>query len=279
MDVLITPLSPSPADNATGSTTLQICRAAYLVAASAFGAQTRDLIWTGYNPRWDTSEGVEEGARRMEQRVSGDAGRKGHCVALVASVPIGDEGEGQGVVEAEGERRKVVGTAIWVQMSGRDGEGDVPPGEDVGFEERRDQLGLRELWPGDEERQKWLVAVDKGLHGMRWTAVREKVKEEAKEEETSAVWVLDLCAVSPEYQGRGVAGRLVKWGVEEAGRRGGLECLTEASRMGRRVYVKYGFETVGEIDYGEVLGDEERAVLGRYGELPSNVFMRTGRKD
>ena len=69
--------------------------------------------------------------------------------------------------------------------------------------------------------------------------------------------------------------KLVGWGVEEARRRGGLECSTEASSMGRGAYMKLGFKTEGapkDIVY-EV--DEEFKNEGR-DPLPPNLFLRTG---
>lgn len=81
--------------------------------------------------------------------------------------------------------------------------------------------------------------------------------------------MLDLCAVDPAFQRRGVASRLVEWGLQEAQRRGGLECLTEASVMGRLAYERLGFRPEGEIEYKV---DEEF----RTRSMPSNLYMRTG---
>ena len=80
--------------------------------------------------------------------------------------------------------------------------------------------------------------------------------------------------MSPAFQRRGIAGKLTKWGLKEAERRGGLEAVLEAvleaSAMGRPVYERLGFKVEGtEIPYNV---DEEFA--GR--DMPASVFMRTG---
>jgi GNAT superfamily N-acetyltransferase len=82
------------------------------------------------------------------------------------------------------------------------------------------------------------------------------------------VLVLDLCAVDPAHQRKGIARALVQWGLDEAKRRGDLELILEASSMGRHVYAQMGFEAQGsDIDY---LVDEEFASRSR----PANLFMR-----
>lgn len=77
--------------------------------------------------------------------------------------------------------------------------------------------------------------------------------------------------MDPEFQRRGIAGKLVAWGLEEAERRGGLECTTEASPMGRVVYGRLGFgaEGSGE-DLVYVVDDEFKDR-----DKPEILFMRT----
>lgn len=80
---------------------------------------------------------------------------------------------------------------------------------------------------------------------------------------------LDMCAVDPVYQRKGIARELVQWGLDEARRRGGLEAITEASSMGRHVYEKMGFQAEGpDIEYAVDSEFESR-------KRPSNIFMRT----
>ncbi|KAL3459534.1 acyl-CoA N-acyltransferase [Aspergillus heterothallicus] len=48
--------------------------------------------------------------------------------------------------------------------------------------------------------------------------------------------------VHPQYQRRGIAARLLRWGIEEAERLG-LPLYLEATEEGRPVYERFGFET------------------------------------
>lgn len=127
----------------------------------------------------------------------------------------------------------------------------------------------------DDRDARFAAALFAGLMSTRMAVLRAKATAAAATTtatataDAPAVFALDLCAVAPAWQRRGIAARLVRWGLEEAERRGGLEATTEASAMGRHVYAKLGFQPVGEVDYG--VG--EALLAGR--RLPPNLFMRT----
>lgn len=215
----------------------------------AFGRQTRDGIWIAMNPGWDTAEGKAACAARMADRwraVTRDRNGDANTVFLKATVP------------AAGGRRAIIGLAIWVQASAVAGHGDRPA------EDLRESLDLEALYPGDAAEQRYLCQLDGALHARRIEVVKGKASASPP-----AAMVLDLAAVDPAFQGRGIARRLVQWGLDEARRRGGLEAITEASAMGRRVYEKMGFRQEGpEIEYVVDVEFEHR-------DRPSNIFMRT----
>ncbi|CRK18608.1 hypothetical protein BN1708_012409, partial [Verticillium longisporum] len=226
---------------------------AHQVVTNAFAKQAGDEIWTHFNPGWDTPAGQAAAAARMAARFSKttrDAAGDPNTVFLKATLPDADRGAGA---------RRIVGVAIWVQLSMVEGRGDRP------VEDLRAAADLEALYPGDARAQRYCVEVERGLHRRRAEVVRAKAGEAQP-----AVMVLDLCAVEIGFQRRGIAQKLVRWGLEEAARRGGLEALTEASAMGRGAYVKLSFRQEGpEIDYGvsEEFKDWKK---------PSNIFMRTG---
>lgn len=56
---------------------------------------------------------------------------------------------------------------------------------------------------------------------------------------------LSIIATDPTQGRRGAAGMLMQWGINEADRRG-LPCFLESSPFGRGLYLKYGFEEVGD---------------------------------
>lgn len=212
------------------------------ICAKAFGEQTADGIWTAMNPGWDTPEGKVQGAARMEARwhATKDA-RNTHF--LKASVST-----------TEGSPR-IVGVAIWVHASLIPGQGDAP-----------DPLDFTDLYPGDERMPRFLTQLIASMQVRRRQVLQEKAQQ--PDSSQKSVMTLDLCALDPQFQRRGIASKLVQWGLKEARRLGDIEAITEASRMGRSVYKRLGFQGVEEIQY-EV--DEEF----RDRSLPSNVFLRT----
>ncbi|KAJ7181603.1 hypothetical protein C8R43DRAFT_1229432 [Mycena crocata] len=220
------------------------------LGCETFGKQTRDGIWDSMNPAWDTPDGKARGAERMVQRwssITKDRNGDPNTIFLKATLPD---------PEREGERI-MAGMAIWVQASVVEGYGEAP------VEDFSKAMDLESIYPGNTKEQLYLCQLDRGFHRRRVEVVKEKATASPP-----AVMVLDCCTVSPAFQRRGIAAQLVQWGLDEAQRRGRLECLTEASSMGRTVYAKLGFiAEEPEIDYGV---DAEFADRNR----PSNLFMR-----
>ncbi|KAI5464822.1 acetyltransferase [Mariannaea sp. PMI_226] len=220
----------------------------FLCANEAFGTQTQDGIWMHMNPGWDTPEGKTRAAQGFVKRWAGiENDNKGNpnTVFLKATLPD----------PARPGERVLVGSAIWVQASAVEGHGDP--------QAPRSAQDLQELYPEDEAAQRYAGQLDRSLHSRRVQLIKEIATTSQP-----AVMVLDMCAVDPAYQRRGIAKQLVQWGLDEAVRRGGLEAITEASSMGRGVYQKLGFQPQEHIVYDV---DPEFADRKR----PSNLFMRT----
>lgn len=182
------------------------------------------------------------------QTVTKDQHGRPNTVFLEATVPDPDE---------PGKRR-IAGVAIWAQLSFVPGCGDEPSNT---LEKSKDVPALNYT---SQEEERFATQLWAGLMAKRVEVLREKAATDSP-----AAFALDLCAVDPAFQRRGIAAKLVQWGLDEAERRGGLEATTEGSVMGRHVYRKLGFQPVAEIDYGV----DERLLKGR--KLPSNLFMRT----
>ncbi|KAL4791615.1 hypothetical protein BDV19DRAFT_401141 [Aspergillus venezuelensis] len=221
------------------------------ITASAFGSQVQDGFWMTMNPGWDTDEGRKAGVARFTERLAStttDRNGKPNTIFLKATV---DNNDGKEVI---------AGAAIWVQASMLDGYGDKPA-TDLGK-----AMDLNALYPGDLAEQRYVRQVDRSLHKRRVEVI-----QEAASTSSPAVMVLDLCAVDPAFQRRGIANALVQWGLDEAGKRGGLEAVLEGSSMGRLVYGRMGFSQDG----GEIVYEVDEDFRGR--SRPSNVFMRTGR--
>ncbi len=56
-------------------------------------------------------------------------------------------------------------------------------------------------------------------------------------------WYLEFLATRPGEQGKGAAGKLLKWGLQKADE-DGTEAYLEASPDGKPIYEHYGFEEV-----------------------------------
>ncbi|KAI1801103.1 putative GNAT family acetyltransferase [Daldinia bambusicola] len=219
----------------------------YRCISEAFARQIQDTIWMSTNPKWDSPEGQKEGATKLLGRwQSATKNKDGQPNTVILKATLPDP--------QDESKRRIVGAAIWSQVSFVDGHGDRPTNSpDLAAlpdtERRFASQMLRSLWK------------------RRVELAREKASSDSP-----ALFALDTCAVDPAFQRRGVAGKMVEWGLEEAKRRGGLECVTEASPMGRIVYKKLGFRAEGvekDLIY-EV--DEEF----KHRDKPAILFMRTG---
>ncbi|KAF1948442.1 putative GNAT family acetyltransferase [Byssothecium circinans] len=216
--------------------------------SEAFGRQARDALWMVLNPDWEDEKGQEKGAADLVKRWNAVKTNKNglpNTVFLKATLPD----------SADESKRKIVGMAIWEQCSFVDGYG-IQPSEDLG-----DALnGL------DPNEARFASQMFRSLWKRRIEYTKEKSTADPP-----AIFVLDMCCVHPSFQRRGIAQKLVQWGLGEAKRRGGLECTTEASSMGRGAYVKLAFRDEG---VGDIVYDVDGEFKDR--DKPPNVFLRTG---
>lgn len=224
---------------------------AFQCAANAFGHQIHDTLWTLLHPGWDTPDGASACAARLAQRWKKTTkNRNGDPNTVFLKAEVSEPGSDSPVI---------AGMAIWQQASFDPSWGDAPlagmPKSDL------------DLLPSESDKR-FANQAFASLFRKRVEVVKEK-----EGQEIPATFVLDLCAVDPKYQRRGIAQKLVQWGLNEAKRRGGLECTTEASSMGRGAYRKLGFRDEGK---GDIVYEVDEEFRGR--EMPPNVFLRTGGK-
>ena len=227
---------------------------AFEVNCAAFGKQTNDGIWSAIYPNWNSTAGKQQAISRLAARLESDSKNpdgEPNTVLIKATVPSPNNPSDP----------TIAGFAIWMQASTVPGFGEKPHENEISDEE------LELLYPSDAKEQRYLRQLLVSLHKRRSQTIMDK----ADDASPPAVFILDSCAVDPAFQRRGIATLLVRWGLDEAKRRGGLECVTEASSMGRHVYLREGFQAEGPDMGFEV--DEEFA--GR--DRPPNVFLRTKR--
>ncbi|PVH95499.1 hypothetical protein DM02DRAFT_617871 [Periconia macrospinosa] len=217
--------------------------------SESFGRQAQDGVWLSLNPKWETPEGQARGTAELTARfnhIKNNNNNDPNTVFLKATLPD----------PANESQTRIVGMAIWQQASFVEGYGD-PPSNDL-------PPSVKEL---PEPQQRFARQMFASLWKRRIAYVREKAESKA---DPPAIFVLDMCCVDPAFQRRGIAQKLVEWGLQEAQRRGGLECTTEGSSMGRGVYKKLGFESEGDGDIVYEVDDEFKDW-----SKPPNVFLRT----
>jgi aminocarboxymuconate-semialdehyde decarboxylase len=218
--------------------------------SEAFGRQTQDAIWKALNPNWDTEAGRALNAQNLIKRwktATTNKDGKPNTVFLKATVPDPNK---------QGER-KVAGMAIWTQLSNIEGYGDTFTGD------------MTEILADFNDTEKRFA---EQMFRSLWKRRIEYIKQVSESgRNPPAIFVLDMCAVHPDFQRRGIAGKLVQVGLEEAKERGNLECTTEGSAMGHTVYRKLGFKDEG---VGNIVFEVDDEFQSR--DKPPNVFLRTG---
>ncbi|KAF2277907.1 uncharacterized protein EI97DRAFT_277945 [Westerdykella ornata] len=256
-DILITPVT-NPETDLPG---------VFNCIAQSFGAQIQETLWLAVNPSYDTPQGRQRGIHHLQHRyehVTRNRDGDPNTVFIKATVRAepGDENS-PGGLDADG--RKIVGMAIWQQASFVEGYGDVPstvyPEEDLEDLDPREARFARQMFAS--------------MWRRRVEVAREKAEAAVEGDDggVPAIFVLDMCAVDPGYQRRGIAKGLVRWGLEEARRRGGLECTTEATVMGLGVYKREGFREEEGND-GALVYEVDEEFRDR--RLLPVVFLRTG---
>jgi GNAT superfamily N-acetyltransferase len=103
-----------------------------------------------------------------------------------------------------------------------------------------------------DELPKWPEGGDEALaNHFFWNLL----SRHAKIMEGRKHWYLELLATRPNYQGKGAAGKLLRWGLERADQ-DGTETYLEASPDGKPIYEHFGFKEVDRLVV-ELKGDGE----------------------
>lgn len=274
-DVLIEPIAD--ADE------MRIC---FDIACTAFGTSGDDALWAILHYKSDTAEGRARTAENVVQTFeTARLEKKALRVYLKATIPVEQAGQARG--NSHNGTRVIAGFSIWDEMSMTYN----PPSADATM--------LKKLYEGHEDDFHYASRVYQRCFQPRIAFIEERAREVAAKEgrdstgdaacarasdtahitndETApaapdAVMVLDLLAVHPSFQGRGVSRPLVQWGLDRANVRGELPAILEASPMGRRVYARMGFDHREQITFGDLL---DPGFSGR--PVPDGLFMHTGK--
>ncbi|KAJ5218078.1 uncharacterized protein N7498_000177 [Penicillium cinerascens] len=168
----------------------------------------------------------------------------------------------------------------------------------------------RTMFPPTEDVRVWAMEHLVGGNGAQPREVFLKVRDEEGKVAAFAKWIrprsadpdgreeeevswpassdvelyLDIIAVDPAYQGRGLASKLLKWGLARADEEG-IEVYLSSSPEGRRMYEKYGFESkdsfspfpgTGVTEY--VGGDALATLVAKHPEFSYSAMVRSTQK-
>ncbi|KAI1432208.1 acyl-CoA N-acyltransferase [Xylaria sp. CBS 124048] len=218
--------------------------------SAAFGTQTHEPLWDITVPDWQTPVGRAAEIKRMTKRweaTSTATDKKGNPSTIFLKATLPDP--------ETPNRRKIVGVAIWVQATAVEGHGSLISPDPA------EKMDLEGMYPGDETEQRYCRQIWRSVIKHRVAFVNSR-----RDADFPAVMVLDQCATLPDFQRRGVGSALVKWGLDEARRRGITDAAVEGSLMGRRVYARHGFQIEGDIEF-----DLDEEFAGR--TMPIACFM------
>ncbi|KAL1613142.1 hypothetical protein SLS60_001374 [Paraconiothyrium brasiliense] len=95
---------------------------------------------------------------------------------------------------------------------------------------------IEEMWRGID-----LEAWEKQIGG------NDKIRADVLGDEPH--WFLAPLMTLPEFQGRGIATKLMKWAIEQADQKGGQPMYLESAPTARNVYMRFGFEPIGEANF------------------------------
>ncbi|KAJ5112773.1 hypothetical protein N7532_000818 [Penicillium argentinense] len=99
-----------------------------------------------------------------------------------------------------------------------------------------------------------------------YTAFRQLLETSRKKHTTERDMMLDLLAVLPKYQGRGLSSKLLRWGCSRADELG-VRVYLEATGEGYPVYIKYGWKPVEEVSL-------DRSLYGAEGKESFTLMIR-----
>ncbi|PWN34530.1 uncharacterized protein FA14DRAFT_31378 [Meira miltonrushii] len=151
---------------------------------------------------------------------------------------------------------QIAGFAIWTIMT---------PTKNLESEKAEEEFNLKAMYPDQPLAQEWL----RQIWPIYITQRRDVVLADSQDDRP--VIALELCAVRPDMQRKGVGVLLSSWGVQYGKENGIREAVLEASIAGVGCYTKAGFAHQSPIDFGPV----DRS-LTQVRNFPTIVFMRTG---
>lgn len=206
------------------------------VMSLAFGKDK--MMFNSMYPEHDTPIGRKNGANRLRETWKT---KKDNIDFHYLKATIGNQ---------------IAGFALWTIMT---------PTKNLESENAEEEFDLKAMYPDQPLAQEWL----RQIWRIYITQRRDVVLSDPQDKRP--VIALELCAVRPDMQRKGVGKLLSSWGVQYGKENGIREAVLEASVVGVGCYKKSGFIHQSPIDFGPV--DQTLTQVRRF---PTLVFMRTG---
>ncbi|KAF1986776.1 acyl-CoA N-acyltransferase [Aulographum hederae CBS 113979] len=174
-------------------------------------------------------------------------------------------------VEDAGGKRTIAGQAVW-ERGGKDEEAKKWKSDTFGRKLER-RLLQAEMWY-------YTHCLERASDPVRISHFEEVANYEFYST-LPGHWHLAHLVILPQYQRKGIAKRLIAWGVETA-RQEHLPVTLEASRVGRKVYEKIGFRVFGTCVVSEGLDSvamlwEPEELKGRWLKEDQEVKMESNK--
>ncbi|KAH8910705.1 acyl-CoA N-acyltransferase [Coniochaeta sp. PMI_546] len=133
------------------------------------------------------------------------------------------------VLENGTPKNQIVGWARWTAIS-------AVPEPEKSPEEKAKEM--------EEKMKSWPDAMDKEAYKKILAGFAELDQQWLAGDDPTNYWVLDVLAVHPDHQRKGIGSKLTRWGTEEAAKEGkGVGLISRPTA--KRLYASLGFQVFG----------------------------------
>lgn len=154
-------------------------------------------------------------------------------------------------------RERIVGFAVWTDSS----RGAKSSHNTLGRAFETFAMYLEGLYREN-------ILVDKAMQKLNRDAFRRSIADNVFFDDIEDYWELEIMAVSPSHERRGVGTLLLQWGMRAASG-DNTPIVVVATPAGARLYARHGFIKLGSMDVGHI-NDAWSAMVWRSPKLQNN---------
>lgn len=108
--------------------------------------------------------------------------------------------------------------------------------------------GFEQMMLKIEGHYRWYLNIDRSYDKLRFAKFWHVLSQNPFFEDLTDYWELEVLAVAPKCQRRGVGSQLLQWGMNQAASFQ-LPVVVAATTSGEHLYSKHGFKQCGKIDF------------------------------